>query len=105
MPTITILMMMGLAIVLCLCSEADAFVAASFRTLPAASKVAFLVLGAMLDFKLYFMYTRVFRPRLVDTIILSVVVQVCICSMASHFLWSYSGQQVLQCHQPIGQQL
>jgi uncharacterized membrane protein YraQ (UPF0718 family) len=105
MPTITILMMMGLAIVLCLCSEADAFVAASFRTLPAASKVAFLVLGPMLDFKLYFMYTRVFRPRLIWTIILSVVVQVFIWSMVTHFVWNQSAQQLLQWEQTIRQKL
>ena len=32
-PTVVILVMMGMAIVMCLCSEADAFVAASFTTL------------------------------------------------------------------------
>ena len=49
--------MMGLAILLCICSEADAFVAASFTNMPAASKLAFLVLGPMLDLKLYLMYS------------------------------------------------
>ncbi len=63
--------------VLCLCSEADAFVAASYATMRPAAKVAFLTLGPMLDFKLYFMYTRVFRPRLIWTIFLSVIVQGC----------------------------
>jgi uncharacterized membrane protein YraQ (UPF0718 family) len=105
MPSITILMMMGLAIVLCLCSEADAFVAASFRTLPAASKLGFLVLGPMLDFKLYFMYTRVFRPRLIWTIILSVVVQVFIWSMVTHFVWKESGYQLLQWEQSVRESL
>ncbi len=78
---LAILIMMGLAILLCICSEADAFVAASFRNLPPSSKLAFLVLGPMLDLKLYMMYTRVFRPRLIWTIIASVVVQV--------FLYAY----------------
>src|SRR5262249_48390732 len=64
-PQLAILVMMGLAIVLCLCSEADAFVAASFSTMRPAAKLAFLTLGPMLDFKLYAMYTRVFRPRLI----------------------------------------
>src|SRR5262249_9043703 len=86
-PLVLILLMMGLAIVLCLCSEADAFVAASFITLPPASKLAFLVLGPMLDFKLYFMYTRVFRPRLIATIIGSVVVQVFLYSVIVHYVW------------------
>jgi uncharacterized membrane protein YraQ (UPF0718 family) len=86
-PVVSIGVMMGLAIVLCLCSEADAFVAASFSTLQPASKLAFLVLGPMLDFKLYMMYTRVFRPRLIATIILSVVVQVFIYSLLFHYGW------------------
>jgi hypothetical protein len=78
--------MMALAILLCICSEADAFVAASFRMLPPASKLAFLVLGPMLDMKLYLMYTRVFRPRLIWTIITCVVVQVFVYAMVVHWI-------------------
>ena len=55
--------MMGLAVALNLCSEADAFVAASFYAFPLAAKLAFLVLGPMLDVKLMLMYSTVFRPR------------------------------------------
>jgi uncharacterized membrane protein YraQ (UPF0718 family) len=88
-PVMGILLMMGLAIVLCLCSEADAFVAASFISLRPAAKVAFLVLGPMLDFKLYFMYTRVFRPRLIWTIIVSVVMQVFVYSVITHYVWEH----------------
>jgi uncharacterized membrane protein YraQ (UPF0718 family) len=88
-PTLAILIMMGLAILLCICSEADAFIAASFRAVPAAPKLAFLVLGPMLDLKLYMMYTRVFRPRLIWTIIPAVVVQVLIYSFLVHFLMTY----------------
>jgi uncharacterized membrane protein YraQ (UPF0718 family) len=91
-PLLAILLMMGLAIVLCLCSEADAFVAASFSTMRPSAKLAFLVLGPMLDFKLYFMYTRVFRPRLIWTIITSVVIQVLVYSLITHFIWeNYAG--------------
>ncbi len=86
MGIITVSVMMGLAILLCICSDADAFVAASFIKLPVASKLAFLVLGPMLDIKLYLMYRRVFRPRLVWTIILCVVVQVFVYSLLVHFL-------------------
>jgi uncharacterized membrane protein YraQ (UPF0718 family) len=89
-PAISILVMMALAILLCICSEADAFVAASFGTLcPPAAKLAFLVLGPMLDFKLYMMYTRVFRTRLIWTIILSVVVQVFAFSLIVHYVWPF----------------
>jgi uncharacterized protein len=86
-PVLAILLMMGLAIVLCLCSEADAFVAASFTALRPAAKLAFLTLGPMLDFKLYMMYTRVFRPRLIFTIITSVVIQVFVYSLIVHLIW------------------
>jgi uncharacterized membrane protein YraQ (UPF0718 family) len=88
---LAIVLMMGVAILLCLCSEADAFVAASFTKLVPAAKVAFLVLGPMMDFKLYFMYTRVFRRRLIWTIITSVVVQVFVYSMLLHLLWETRG--------------
>jgi uncharacterized membrane protein YraQ (UPF0718 family) len=84
---LTILFMMAVAVFLCLCSEADAFVAASFTTMAPAAKLAFLVLGPMLDFKLYFMYTRVFRPRLIWTIFISVLVQVFVYAVLLHLLW------------------
>jgi hypothetical protein len=82
-----ILAMMGLAIVLCLCSEADAFVAASFVTLRPSAKLAFLVLGPMMDFKLYAMYTRIFRPRLIALIYTAVAVQVLVYSLGVHYFW------------------
>jgi uncharacterized protein len=86
-PYLAIAIMMAFAVVVTLCSEADAFVAASFGTLRPAAKLAFLVLGPMLDFKLIFMYTRIFRPRLMWTIIFCVVVQVFIYSYITHELW------------------
>ncbi|MCI0637604.1 MAG: permease [Gemmataceae bacterium] len=94
-PVLAILLMMGMAVLFCLCSEADAFVAANFQPMftstnvlfwPPASKIAFLVLGPMLDIKLYLMYTRVFRPRLIFTIILAVVTQVFVYTLALHYL-------------------
>lgn len=95
-PELAILIMMGMAILLCICSEADAFVAASFGPLvPPASKLAFLVLGPMLDLKLYMMYTRVFRPRLIWTIIISVVVQVFIYSYLTHWALSANWRDLL----------
>jgi uncharacterized membrane protein YraQ (UPF0718 family) len=85
-PIPAIAIMMGLAVALCICSQADAFVAASYA-MPPASKLAFLVLGPMLDFKLYSMYTRVFRPKLIWTIVGSVVSQVFIYSVIVHYVW------------------
>jgi uncharacterized protein len=88
-PVLAIPIMMGLAIIFCICSEADAFVAANMQPVglwPLASKLAFLVLGPMLDFKLYFMYTRVFRQRLIFTIILTVVIQVLVYNVLIYYL-------------------
>jgi uncharacterized membrane protein YraQ (UPF0718 family) len=86
-PILAIPLMMVFAFVFCLCSEADAFVAVNFQPIelwPPASKIAFLVLGPMLDIKLVLMYTRVFRRKLILTIIACVVVQVLLYSVALH---------------------
>jgi len=65
-PVLAILMMMFLAIILNLCSEADAFIAATFRTsLPLSAQMAFMVLGPMLDIKLVLMYFQLFRKRFI----------------------------------------
>jgi uncharacterized membrane protein YraQ (UPF0718 family) len=88
-PAVAILGMMLLAVILCLCSEADAFLAASLIALRPASKLAFLVLGPMMDFKLYMMYLRVFRPRLIWTIIPCVVVQVFVYTLLVHYIWEH----------------
>jgi len=74
--TASILVMMSLAFVLSLCSEADAFVARSFVQFTTAAKLSFLVLGPMLDIKLIVMYLGVFRRRLILAIIISVVVRI-----------------------------
>ncbi|MFZ5833173.1 MAG: permease [Planctomycetota bacterium] len=68
-PWLAVPGMMALAIALNLCSEADAFVAASFYAFPLAAKVAFLVLGPMVDIKLALVYCTVFRPRAVVAIL------------------------------------
>ena len=86
-PALVILVMMGMAVLMCLCSEADAFVAASFTTMHPSAKIAFLVLGPMFDFKLLMMFTRVFRRRLIMLIIISAVVQVFVYSMIVHYVW------------------
>lgn len=57
--------LMSLAFVLALCSTSDAFIAAPMATFSAGAKLAFLVLGPMLDVKLIFMYSSVFRRRFV----------------------------------------
>lgn len=69
--------MMGLAFVLNLCSEADAFVAASFRGLVGFSgQMAFMVLGPMLDLKLLAMYLALFRKRAIVALAVSIAAAV-----------------------------
>lgn len=68
-PSLSIIVMMGLAAIMNLCSEADAFVAASFRLfVPMSGQMAFMVLGPMLDVKLIFMYSTLFRKRAILTL-------------------------------------
>ena len=56
---------MGLAMVLSLCSTSDAFIVAPMAVFSLASKLAFLVFGPMMDIKLLFMYSAVFKRRVV----------------------------------------
>ncbi|MGL6076964.1 MAG: permease [Fimbriiglobus sp.] len=88
MPYLSIPAMMALAVILCLCSEADAFVAASFTEMSASSKLAFLVLGPMLDLKLILMYTSVFRLKLILTIITCTVTLTLLLTNALHFVYN-----------------
>ena len=69
-PALSVVLMMALAVSLNLCSEADAFVAASFRAtvVPLSAQMAFMVLGPMLDIKLLLMYLPVFRRRAIITL-------------------------------------
>ncbi len=87
-PYLAIPLMMLMAVLMCLCSEADAFVAASFTKMQLSAKLAFLVLGPMLDLKLLLMYTRVFKTKLILVIVTCVVVQVGIYSMLVHTFYA-----------------
>jgi uncharacterized membrane protein YraQ (UPF0718 family) len=60
-PVLSIVAMMALAGILSLCSESDAFVAASFVQFGVGSQLAFLVFGPMVDTKLGFLYAGTFR--------------------------------------------
>ena len=68
--------MMGLAFALALCSTSDAFIAAPMTSFSYAAKLAFLVLGPMLDVKLIFMYSSVFRRKFVVLLALTLFVLV-----------------------------
>jgi uncharacterized membrane protein YraQ (UPF0718 family) len=58
-----VLVMAVLAVVLALCSEADAFVAASLTALPLLPKLVFLVVGPAIDIKLFALQAGTFGKR------------------------------------------
>lgn len=62
--------MMGLAYFLSLCSEADAFIGASFNSIfPSTSILGFLIFGPMIDLKNTLMMLSVFRFKFVMTVL------------------------------------
>ncbi|MBD8067669.1 permease [Bacillus sp. PS06] len=70
----SLLVMMGLSFVLSLCSEADAFIGASFGSLfPTHSILGFLIIGPMLDLKNTLMMVSVFKVRFVMLLLALVV--------------------------------
>ncbi|WP_280270570.1 permease [Nocardia wallacei] len=60
---VSILVLALLAVVLALCSEADAFVAASMSSLPLLPRLVFLVVGPAVDVKLFAMQAGTFGRR------------------------------------------
>ena len=71
-PFLSLIAMMALAFVLSLCSESDAFVAASFVQFGVGSQLAFLVFGPMVDTKLAFLYSGTFSKGFFRTVVLVV---------------------------------
>ncbi len=85
-PGVAILIMMGLAVALNLCSGANAFVAASFRgALPVSAQMGFMLLGPMLDTKLSAMYLSFITKRAFLTLLVLVYVFV----FSTMIFWHY----------------
>ena len=84
--TASVIAMMGLAYVLSLCSEADAFVAANFAGIALGAKLAFLVIGPMLDVKLTIMYQWVFSRRAVWTLVAVLISVIFVIGLAANQL-------------------
>jgi uncharacterized protein len=65
-PFLSIVTLMGVAALLCLCSTTDAFVAANaFSKFSVAANLGFLVFGPMFDVKLFWLYGMIFKRRFV----------------------------------------
>ncbi|MET7933204.1 permease [Streptomyces sp. NPDC005322] len=62
-PVVSILTLAILAVVLSICSEADAFVATSLSQFSLTARLAFLVVGPMIDLKLFAMQAATFGRR------------------------------------------
>ncbi|TMM32787.1 MAG: permease [Actinobacteria bacterium] len=62
-PAVSILALAVLAVLLSICSEADAFVAASLSQFSLTARLAFLVVGPMIDLKLFAMQAGTFGRR------------------------------------------
>jgi uncharacterized membrane protein YraQ (UPF0718 family) len=80
-PVLSVLALAVLAVLLSICSEADAFVAASLSQFSLTSRLVFLVVGPMVDLKLISMQTGVFGRRFASrfaptTFVMAVVVGV-----------------------------
>jgi uncharacterized membrane protein YraQ (UPF0718 family) len=79
--------MMGLGYALSLCSEADAFIAATFvKSFSLPSILAFLVFGPMLDIKQTMMLLSTFKTGLVVRLIVAVTAVVFLTAIAMHVI-------------------
>ena len=94
-PILAIGIMMFVGFLLCLCSEADAFVAASYVKMIPAAKLGFLVFGPMMDIKLLLMYTRIFRPKLIILIVVAVSIQTMAYMLITHYIWEKTSISVV----------
>ncbi len=89
---LTVIMMAALAVLLALCSESDAFVAASFTMIPFVGRLVFLTVGPAVDIKLFAMqsgtFGRKFAIRFAPlTLLVAVVVGTCVGLL---FFWGWS---------------
>src|SRR3990170_158625 len=71
LPVLSVVAMMALAAALSLCSESDAFVAASFAPFGVSAQLGFLVFGPMVDAKLLALYAGTFRWGFVRLVVIT----------------------------------
>jgi uncharacterized membrane protein YraQ (UPF0718 family) len=82
-PVIAVIGLAMLAVVLSICSEADAFVAASLSQFSLTARLVFLTVGPMIDLKLFAMQVGIFGRRFAlrfapATFVLAIVVAVAV---------------------------
>lgn len=85
---LSILLMAVLAFILALCSEADAFVAAAFSTIPVIGKLVFLTVGPAIDVKLAALQAGTFgRSFAIRFAPLTFVVAVVVATVVGLLFW------------------
>lgn len=84
-PYLAVGAMSLLAILLSVCSEADAFVASSFMGMPQSAQLAFMAVGPMVDLKLIAMFFAVFHKRFALALIVVPVLMVYVACIAMAF--------------------
>ena len=87
LPMLSLIAMMALAFVMSLCSESDAFVAASFTAFGPASQLAFLVFGPMVDLKLAALYVGTYQRGFLRTVVIAVGATTLVATMWIQVIW------------------
>jgi uncharacterized membrane protein YraQ (UPF0718 family) len=87
LPVVSLVAMMLLAFIMSLCSESDAFVAASFTAFGPASQLAFLVFGPMVDLKLAALYAGTYRRGFLRTVVVVVGATTLVATLWIQVLW------------------
>ena len=87
-PPVAIAALMGLAVILAVCSTTDAFIAANFKVFPFAAKLGFLLFGPVFDLKLFWLYGLVFKRRFVALLALGLFLVIWLIS------WRIGGMQL-----------
>jgi uncharacterized membrane protein YraQ (UPF0718 family) len=89
-PLLSIVALAALAVVLSICSEADAFVAASLTQFSLTARLAFLVVGPMIDLKLFAMqagfFGRGFATRFAPATFVTAVV---VATLTGILVWGW----------------
>lgn len=88
-PVLSVLALVGLAVLLSICSTVDAFIALAFAgTFTSGAILAFLVYGPMVDIKSILMFTQVFKPRVVIYLVLLPLLMTLILTILTNYLWA-----------------
>ena len=87
LPVLSLLAMMALAFLLSLCSESDAFVAASFTSFGPSAQLAFLVFGPMIDLKLGALYVGTYSKGFFRTVVIVVTAVTLVATLWVQVVW------------------